>query len=224
MENRDISVLHLSVSSFQAGHQACISPAEGRMQKARAKPPTSEGRMQNAECRMIGQATQSHHKATTRPPQGHILGIDSGVQGHPKATPRPTDSQPIGTPKPPQGYPKATLRLHQGSTKAPPRLHQSHPGAKGEGSPPSAVLLRRTGMGVGKDSSKPRERAPTGLVTRTRRNRLAAMKPTRQHSPPAGTVQVLTIDTAAAPPELADAFLAAHSAGWKHRSNLPCRP
>src|ERR1039458_6622310 len=42
---------------------------------------------------------QGHHKATTRPPQGHILGIDSGVQSHPKAT----------------------QRLHQGSTKAPPR-------------------------------------------------------------------------------------------------------
>ena len=64
-----------------------------------------EGRIQNAE--RPGKATQSHHKATTRPPQGHILGIDSGVQSHPKATPR----------------------LHQGSTKAPPRLHQGHPQA-----------------------------------------------------------------------------------------------
>src|ERR1039458_7970604 len=50
------------------------------MQKGGAKPP----------------------KATPKPPQGHILGIDSGVQSHTKAT----------------------LRLHQGSTKAPPRLHQ----------------------------------------------------------------------------------------------------
>src|ERR1017187_671669 len=55
---------------------------EGKGQKGRAKPP----------------------KATTRPPQGHILGIDSGVQSHPKATPR----------------------LHQGSTKATPRPHQGH--------------------------------------------------------------------------------------------------
>src|ERR1017187_10717597 len=46
-------------------------------------------------------------KATPKPPQSHILGIDSGVQSHLKATPR----------------------LHQGSTKAPPRLHQSHPKA-----------------------------------------------------------------------------------------------
>src|ERR1035441_11003526 len=43
-------------------------------------------------------------KATPRPPQGHILGIDSGVQSHLKATPR----------------------LHQGSTKAPPRLYQGY--------------------------------------------------------------------------------------------------
>src|ERR1017187_5641140 len=63
MEDRDISVSDLSISSFQAVYQACISPAEGRMKKGRAKPPTSEGRMQNAECRMIGQATQSHQKA-----------------------------------------------------------------------------------------------------------------------------------------------------------------
>src|ERR1039458_2564670 len=64
------------------------------------------------------QATQSHPKATPRPPQGHILGIDSEVQGHPKATPRP-----------PQGHPKATPRLLQGYTKATPRLQQSHPKA-----------------------------------------------------------------------------------------------
>src|ERR1017187_7624330 len=52
-------------------------------------------------------------KATPRPPQGHILGIDSGVQSHAKATPRLR-----------QSHPKAPPRLHQGSTKAPPRLHQ----------------------------------------------------------------------------------------------------
>src|ERR1039458_1553551 len=64
-------------------------------------------------------ATQSHFKAHTKPPQSHILGIDSGVQRHPKANL-----------KPPQGHPTATPRLppqpHQGSTKATPRLHQSH--------------------------------------------------------------------------------------------------
>ena len=64
------------------------------------------------------EATQSHPKATLKPPKGHILGIASGVQSHPQATPRL-----------PQGYPKATPRLHQGSTKAPPRLHQSQPKA-----------------------------------------------------------------------------------------------
>src|ERR1017187_3768616 len=63
MEDRNISVPDLSVSSFQAAHRACISPAEGRMMEGRAKPPTSEGRRQNAECRMIGQATQSHQNA-----------------------------------------------------------------------------------------------------------------------------------------------------------------
>src|ERR1039458_6657433 len=63
-------------------------------------------------------------KATPRPPQGHILGIDSGVQRHPKATSRPPQgllianrlgpqSHPKATSKPPQGYPKATPRLHQ---------------------------------------------------------------------------------------------------------------
>src|ERR1035437_7469880 len=66
MEDRNISVPDLSVSSFQAVYQARISPAEGRMKEGRAKPPTSEGRRQNAECRMIGQATQSHQNAIYR--------------------------------------------------------------------------------------------------------------------------------------------------------------
>src|ERR1035437_8468841 len=58
MEDRNISVPDLSVSSFQAVYQARISPAEGRMKEGRAKPP----------------------KATTKPYSRHILGIDSGVQ------------------------------------------------------------------------------------------------------------------------------------------------
>src|ERR1035441_8171618 len=58
-------------------------------------------------------ATQSHFKAHTKPPQSHILGIDSGVQRHPKANL-----------KPPQGHPTATPRLHQSHTKAPPKPHQ----------------------------------------------------------------------------------------------------
>src|ERR1035441_6320997 len=99
MEDRNISVPDLSVSSFQAVHRACISPAKGRMQQARAKPP----------------------KATTRPPQGHILGIDSGVQSHHKATPRPPQSHILWSTEAPQGHPKATPRLHQGHPKAPPR-------------------------------------------------------------------------------------------------------
>src|ERR1035441_5025548 len=61
------------------------------------------------------QATQSHPKATPRPYNGHILGIDSGVQGHPTATPRLH-----------QGYTKAIPRLHQGYTKATPRLYQGY--------------------------------------------------------------------------------------------------
>src|ERR1039458_8723661 len=65
-------------------------------------------------------------KATPRPPQGHILGIDSGVQRHPKATPRPPQGYPKATPRPPQGHPKATPRLPQGYTTATPRLHHSH--------------------------------------------------------------------------------------------------
>ena len=102
MEDRNTSVPDLSVISFQAVHQARISPAKGRIQQARAKPP----------------------KATTRPPQGHILGIDSGVQSHHKATPRPPQSHILWSTEAPQGHPKATPRLHQGSTKAPPRPHQ----------------------------------------------------------------------------------------------------
>src|ERR1035441_744137 len=99
MEDRNISVPDLSVSSFQAVYQARISPAEGRMPKARAKPP----------------------KATPKPYTRHILGIDSGVQSHPKATPRPTDSQPIGAPKPHQCDPKATSKPPQSHTKATPK-------------------------------------------------------------------------------------------------------
>jgi hypothetical protein len=34
-------------------------------------------------------------------------------------------------------------------------------------------------------------------------------------------VSVLTIDTTATPPELADGFGVAHSAGWRRRSNCP---
>jgi hypothetical protein len=35
-------------------------------------------------------------------------------------------------------------------------------------------------------------------------------------------VQVLAIDTTATPPELADGFAVAHSAGWRLMSNCPC--
>jgi hypothetical protein len=47
----------------------------------------AEGRWQRAE--RPGKASQSHHKATTKPYTRHILGIDSGVQRHLKATPKP---------------------------------------------------------------------------------------------------------------------------------------
>src|ERR1039458_9796819 len=92
MEDRNISVPDLSVSSFQAVHQARISPAKGRIQQARANPP----------------------KATTRPPQGHILGIDSGVQSHHKATPRPPQGSTKATPMRPQSHPQATPKLSGG--------------------------------------------------------------------------------------------------------------
>src|ERR1035441_291715 len=75
------------------------------------------------------EATQSHPKATPRPHQGHILGIDSGVQRHPKATP-----------KPPQGSTKAPPRLHQGYTKTTPRLPQGSP--KATPGPLSSQLIR----------------------------------------------------------------------------------
>src|ERR1035438_7535111 len=79
-----------------------------------------------AEAEVGGEAGQSHPKATPRPPQGHILGIDSGVQSHLKATPRLPQGYPKATPRLPQGYPKATPRLHQGYTKATPRPPSSH--------------------------------------------------------------------------------------------------
>src|ERR1035441_7479296 len=96
MEDRNISVPDLSVSSFQEMYQTRISPAEGRMQQARAKPP----------------------KATAKPYTRHILGIYSGVQSHTKATSKPTDSQPIGTPKPPPCDPKATFMRPSCDSKA----------------------------------------------------------------------------------------------------------
>src|ERR1035441_922434 len=40
-------------------------------------------------------------KATTRPPQGHILGTDPGVQRHTKAPLKPHQSATKATPKPP---------------------------------------------------------------------------------------------------------------------------
>ena len=49
---------------------------------------------------MQPRATQSHLKATSKPPQSHILWSTEPPQGYPKATPRP-----------PQGHPKATPRL-----------------------------------------------------------------------------------------------------------------
>src|ERR1035441_10585839 len=73
-------------------------------------------------------ATQSHLKATPRPPQGHILGIDSGGQSHPKATPRPPQGHPKATPRLPQGYPKATPRLPQ---SPPPPLWDRNKPARG---------------------------------------------------------------------------------------------
>src|ERR1019366_4242430 len=70
----------------------------------------------------ISKAGAKPPKATPRPPQGHILGIDSGVQSHPKAPPRLPQGSPKATPRLPQGYPKATPRLPQGYPKATPML------------------------------------------------------------------------------------------------------
>src|ERR1019366_4319833 len=78
--------------------------AECRMQRGRAKPP----------------------KAISKPPQSHILGIDSGVQRHPKASLKPHQSHTKATPRPHQGHTKATPRPHQGHTKATPRPHQGY--------------------------------------------------------------------------------------------------
>src|ERR1035438_6030988 len=72
------------------------------------------------------EATQSHTKATPRPHQGHILGIDSGVQRHPKATPKPPQGSTKAPPRLHQGSTKATPRPYQGHTKATPRLHQGY--------------------------------------------------------------------------------------------------
>src|ERR1035437_3398681 len=57
-------------------------------------------------------------KATSRPPQSHILGIDSGVQSHLKATLKPHQGSTKATPRPPQSHTKATPKRHQSLTKA----------------------------------------------------------------------------------------------------------
>ena len=88
--------------------------AEGRWQEGLAKPP----------------------KAISKPPQSHILGIDSGVQRHPKASLKPHQSHTKATSRLHQGYTKATPRLHQGHTKATPRPHQGH--TKATSKPPSS--------------------------------------------------------------------------------------
>ena len=85
----------------------------------------------------LGQATQSHPRATTRPVDRHRIGTPRPPQGHPKATPRL-----------PQGYPKAPPRLHQGSTKAPPKLPQGSSKARRLGGGPlcrrsASLVLRR---------------------------------------------------------------------------------
>src|ERR1019366_66876 len=92
MEDRNISVPDLSVSSFQAVHQARISPAKGRIQQARAKPP----------------------KATTRPYTRHRLRSTKPPQGHPKATPRPPQGSTKAPPRLHQSATKATPKLSRG--------------------------------------------------------------------------------------------------------------
>ena len=52
-----------------------------------------EGRRQNAE--MAGIAAQSHHNATSKPPQSLLIANRLRTQSHPKATPRPPSSQLI---------------------------------------------------------------------------------------------------------------------------------
>src|ERR1035438_3537477 len=88
--------------------------------RAEASPPSAVllRRTGRQKAERPGKATQSHTKATPRPHQGHILGIDSGVQSHPKAPPRLHQGHPKATPKPPQSHTKAPPRLHQGYTKA----------------------------------------------------------------------------------------------------------
>jgi hypothetical protein len=103
--------------------------------KATPRPPTP-ARL-NASL-MQPRATQSHLKATSRPPQGHHRAIYSGVQSHPKATSRLPQGYLKATPRLPQGYLKATPRLPQGYPKATPRLPQGYlkatpkPGERGE--------------------------------------------------------------------------------------------
>src|ERR1019366_8425516 len=105
--------------------------AEGRWQEGLAKPP----------------------KAISKPPQSHILGIDSGVQRHPKASLKPH-----------QGHTKATSRLHQGYTKATPRPHQSHTHATLK--PPTSVVCQRSFRGASWNYRHP-ERGNTKSETRS---------------------------------------------------------
>src|ERR1035438_6573898 len=67
-----------------------------------------ESRKQKAE---IEARRRKPPKATPRPPQGHILGIDSGVQSHLKATPRLPQGSHKAPTKPPQSPGSACVNL-----------------------------------------------------------------------------------------------------------------
>ena len=75
-------------------------------EKEEGSPPSAVllRRTERQNAKRPGKATQSHHKATTKPYTRHILGIDSGVQSHPKATPKPHQSHLKATSKPGHGY------------------------------------------------------------------------------------------------------------------------
>src|ERR1039457_3440941 len=112
----------------QHSHSCESALAQCGMQKARAKPP----------------------KATSKPYNRHILGIDSGLQSHPKATPRLHQGYTKATPKPPPSHPHATPKPSTSQVHARKKPTVSEPEDR-EGTPCASRmgrLWRRGGFEV----------------------------------------------------------------------------
>jgi len=83
------------------------------------------------------EATQSHLKATPKPPQSLLIANRLRPQSHPKATSKPPQSHPKATLKPPQSHPKATLK---------PPLNQLIKSFQDQGGAQTTCFLRALGL------------------------------------------------------------------------------